>query len=435
MLELRSRVFSGALWTLATFASQNLLRLATNLVMARLLFPEAFGLMALVTVVIEGLGLFSDVGLRQSVIANARGDDPRFLHTVWSMQVARGGLIFAIAALLSLPVARFYGQPELAGLIACTAVSSLFAGFTSMNIALLGRELSLGKLSGFTLGTQAFVALLTLTLAWVHPTVWVLPLSSILSRAILCGVSHLWLPGPRMRFAWDTSMRAEILRFGRWIMVSSIFGYLINNLDRLALGTSMSMADLGAYSVAAMLARVVLQVERRLNDEVLFPMMSRMGETSSSRSRAELVRARLGLILLTHPVLIAMAVLGPELIGLLYDDRYAQAGWILQVLAVGLLFKTSVEPAEQMLLARGDSFRFMQMLVMRSLIMSLALILAGYAFGPTGIVIAVAAGDLLAYPALAWGVRRYGAWLPALELGSFALSAGIVVAALLAKGG
>ncbi len=435
MLELRSRVFSGALWTLATFASQNVLRLATNLVMARLLFPEAFGLMALVTVVIEGLGLFSDVGLRQSVIANARGDEPRFLHTVWSMQVVRGGLIFAIAALLAWPVARFYGEPELAGLIVCTAVSSLFAGFASTNIALLGRELSLGRLSGFTLGTQAFVALVSVALAWLHPTVWVLPLSAILSRAILCGVSHVWLPGPRMRFAWDASMRAEILRFGRWIMVSSIFGYLINNLDRLALGTSMSMADLGAYSVAAMLARVVLQVERRLNDEVLFPLLSRMGETSSPRSRAELVRARLALILLTHPVLIAMAVLGPELIGLLYDDRYAQAGWILQVLAVGLLFKTSVEPAEQILLARGDSFRFMQMLVMRSLIMSFALLLAGYRFGPTGIVVAVAAGDLLAYPALAWGVRRYGAWLPLIELGSFALSAGIVAAALLAKGG
>jgi O-antigen/teichoic acid export membrane protein len=433
-LELRSRAFAGALWTLASFAGQNALRLASNLLLTRLLFPEAFGLMALVTVVIEGLALFSDVGLRQSVVAHARGEDPRFLHTVWSIQVARGALIFAIAVALAWPVARFYGQPQLAGLIACTALSALVAGLTSVNVALQGRRLSLGRLNALDLGTQAIVAVVTIALAWVYSTVWVLPLAAILSRGIWCAVSHVWLPGPRMRLAWDASMRAEVLQFGRWILVSSIFGYFINNLDRLALGMSMSMAELGAYSVAALLARVVLQVERRLNDEVLFPVLSRMGETRSPHNRAELVRARLALILLTHPPLIVMAVLGPELIGLLYDERYAQAGWILQVLAVGLLFKTAVEPAEQTLLAQRDSFRFMQMLVMRSTIISLAVLLAGWQLGPVGIVVAVAAGDVLAYPALAWGVRRYGAWLPALELGSFALSAGIVAVALLAKG-
>ena len=432
-LELRDRALSGALWTVASFAGQNAVRLGSNLLLTRLLFPEAFGLMALVYVVIEGLALFSDVGLRQSVVSSARGDDPRFLHTVWTLQIVRGALVCTIAAALGWPVARFYGQPELAGLIALTSLSALVGGFTSTNVALQSRRLRLGRMNALDLATQLTVALATVALAYVHPTVWVLPFGAIASRALWCGVSHVWLPGPRMRLRWDSALRSEVLRFGRWILVSSVFGYLINNLDRIALGLSMSMAQLGAYAVAATLARVVLQVERKLNDDVLFPLLSRTGELQSPHIRRQMLRARLALILLTHPVLIAGAVLGPELVGLLYDARYAEAGWILQVLSVGLLFKTAVEPGEMLLLARRDSFRFMQVLVMRSTLMSLAVAVAGWQLGPTGIVIAVAAGDALAYPVLAWGVRRYGGWLPALELGSFAISATLVAAGLAAK--
>lgn len=432
-LELRGLAFSGALWTLASFGGQNVIRLGSNLILTRLLLPDAFGLMALVYVVIEGLALFSDVGLRQSIVASSRGDDPRFLHTAWTLQILRGASIFAVATLLSWPVARLYGQPELTGLIALTSLSALAAGFISTNVALLGRKLTLGRLNALDLGTQLLTALATAGLAYLHPSVWVLPIGAIFSRALWCVISHAALPGPRMALRWDGSMRAEILGFGRWILVSSFFGYFINNLDRIALGFSMSMAELGAFSVAAMLARVILQAERKLNDEVLFPLLSRMRDLESSRSRRELVRARLGLVLLTHPVLIVTAVLGPELIALLYDARYTAAGWMLQVLSVGLLFKTAVEPGEQTLLARGDSFRFMQVLAMRSTIMSLALVVAGWRFGPTGILVAVAAGDLLAYPVLVWGVRRYGAWLPALELGSFAVSAALVALGLALK--
>ncbi len=425
---------SGALWTRASFAGQNVIRLGSNLVLTRLLLPEAFGLMALVYVVIEGLALFSDVGLRQSIVANARGDDPRFLHTAWTLQILRGAAIFVLAVLLAWPVARLYGQPELAGLIAFTSLTALAGGLTSTNVALQGRRLHLRRLSALDLGTQLLGALVTATLAYVHPSVWVLPAGAIFSRALWCAVSHGALPGPRMALRWDEAMRSEILGFGRWILVSSVFGYFINNLDRVALGFSMSMAELGAYTIAALLARVVLQAQRKLNDEVLFPLLSRMPELESPRSRGEFLRARLGLVLLTHPVLFVTAVLGPEIVALLYDARYAAAGWMLQVLSVGLLFKTAVEPAEQTLLARGDSYRFMQVLVMRSTLMSLALVLADWQLGPVGIVVAVAAGDLIAYPALVWGVRRYGAWMPLLELGSFAASGALVLIGLLLKG-
>lgn len=431
--DLRARVLSGTGWTLLRFAGQNGIRMAGNLVLTRLLFPEAFGLMALVYVVIEGLALFSDMGLRQSVVANPRGEEPAFLRTVWTIQVVRGAVICSISAALSVPIARFYGEPQLASLIAVTSLSALLGGLSSANGLLLGRKLALGRLTVLELSVQCVVTGGMIAYAAMSPTLWVLPAGALASRVLWCAVSHRLLPGPSMAFRWDRETRVEVMRFGRWILVSSVLGYIVNNLDRLALGTTMTMAQLGAYSIAALFVRLVLQVQRRLKEDVLFPVLSRMRDSSSAQRRHEIARIRLAIIALTHPVLIGLAVLGPEVIDLLYDERYASAGWMLQVLATGFLFTTAVEPADSVLLARGDSFRFMQLLAMRASIMCAAMAVGAWQYGSTGVVVAVASAELLAYPALVWSVRPHDGLLPALELGSVVASGSLVLLALLAK--
>ena len=110
---LAGRAMRSTLFSLAGFGGENVLRLAGNLVLTRLLFPEAFGMMALVTVLMNGLGMFSDIGLRSSIIQNERGADPVFLNTAWTIQIARGALLFVITWFLATPVSDFYGDPRL----------------------------------------------------------------------------------------------------------------------------------------------------------------------------------------------------------------------------------------------------------------------------------------------------------------------------------
>src|SRR6056297_1850851 len=102
---LRARAMRGSMLTIVSFGGQNVLRLGSNLVLTRILFPEAFGLMALVQVFIVGLQMFSDVGIQTSVIRSKRGDDPASLHTAWTFQVLRGVLLWLGCFGIALPAA------------------------------------------------------------------------------------------------------------------------------------------------------------------------------------------------------------------------------------------------------------------------------------------------------------------------------------------
>src|SRR2546421_7848298 len=92
--SLKALVIKGSAWTIAGHGAGELIRLAKSLVLTRLLFPEAFGMMSLVGVVMYGLQMLSDVGLVQAIIRDKRGDDPDFLNTAWTMQVIRGAVLW-----------------------------------------------------------------------------------------------------------------------------------------------------------------------------------------------------------------------------------------------------------------------------------------------------------------------------------------------------
>src|SRR5882672_9646548 len=101
---LRARVLHAGGWTVAGFALSQAIRFGANLVMTRLLVPEMFGVMAIATMLMYGLALFSDVGLRQSIVQSRRGSEAVFLNTAWAVQILRGALIWCAALALALGV-------------------------------------------------------------------------------------------------------------------------------------------------------------------------------------------------------------------------------------------------------------------------------------------------------------------------------------------
>ena len=157
---LRSRALRGSFWATSHYGVSVLIRLGTNLVLARLLFPEAFGLMALVNAVVAGLHMFSDVGTLTSVIQSRRGDDPVFLDTVWTVKVVRGACLWFASCLLAFPLASIYEQPQLLQLIPIAGLSALISGFNAMSLPLLRRHMQLGKLAAVELATAGLCAIL-----------------------------------------------------------------------------------------------------------------------------------------------------------------------------------------------------------------------------------------------------------------------------------
>ena len=108
-----ARVVRGSALTFLGFGGSQGLRLASNLILTRLLFPEAFGLMAIIALFLTGLQMISDVGLVTCIVRSKRGNDPAFLNTTWTIQIIRGMLLCVACILMAGPVARFYEEPIL----------------------------------------------------------------------------------------------------------------------------------------------------------------------------------------------------------------------------------------------------------------------------------------------------------------------------------
>lgn len=346
--SLRQRTLKASVWTVFGFGLSQIIRFGSNLLMTRLLLPEMFGVMAIATMVMYGLALFSDVGLRQSIVQSKRGNEVQFLNTAWAIQIFRGALIWLFALLVSLfiffsnqvglsPPSSVYANPSLPYVIAILSISAVISGFDSSKVHEASRNLSLHKITQIELFSQ--VAGLLFMLGWViiERSIWALVagnLFSVLARTIL---SHIWLPGIRNHWHWDVSAFREIINFGKWIFISSIIGFLVNSGDRLLLGGLINSTLLGIYVIAFFLFSSVEQVMTKVIADVSFPALS---EVARDR-REDLQRTyyRFQIIVASSSYFCAGVLMmsGQTLINLLYDSRYTDAGWMLEILSTALM--------------------------------------------------------------------------------------------------
>jgi O-antigen/teichoic acid export membrane protein len=420
----------GSIWTVVGFGLGQVLRLASNLILTRLLFPEVFGLMALVTVFIQGLQLFSDFGVRGSVVNHERGDDPVFLNTVWTLRIVRGVCLWLCLCLLAPPLSAFYGEPAIRTLIPLVAFGSVMDGFVSTSVFTLQRHVEAGKLAALDLGTQVFSTALMIAWAWLSPSIWALVGGTLGGTLLNVLISHLMIPGYRNRIAWEKEAARALFRYGRWIFFATALTFIASHVDRAVLGKFVSMSQLGVYSIAVMLSQFLVQVSQQLGQRILFPVYAKLARRNDGDLRRRTLQIRVVLLACLLPPLWFLILWGRQVVGFLYDPRYADAGWMLQILAVGATITLTIESAQTVLLAQGDSFRHMLVQLVQATAFLGVSGVGGTLGGVPGFLVGIAASRIVAYPALCLCIRRYGVWLPKLDVTSFALSGGIVALAV-----
>lgn len=429
---LRPRMLRAAGWLLGSNLSSQLLRLGSNLVLTRLLVPEAFGLAVAVNTLYFALVMFSDLGVWQSVVRSKRGEEARFLGTAWTLQLARGALVATLVLGLAwalhigvgngfIAAGTVYADPRLPEMVAFLALCALVQGAESMKLATAQRELRAAALARLELLGQLVAIAVTLALASQTRSVWSLLIGSLAGSLARTALSHALLPGPSARPCWDRAAVREILGLGKWIFASSLIGFLAANAEKLILGGLLSPESFGVFSIAATLLAAVAGLYGAMNGHVVFSSLS----LAQREHRAELGRlyarsqqlADLVLGLLAGTLVTA----GQSVVWLLYDPRYHEAGWMLQWLAVGLIAMRH-QVVEQLMFAQGRAARVSTNNLLRGLALA-ALIPAGHAaWGEQGAILAVVASQFAGWPLslmykrdqrlLAWATE--GWWVPAL---------------------
>ena len=421
-------VFRGSMMELVGFGGSQALRLAGNLVLSRLLFPEAFGLAALVSVFLTGLQLLSDVGLEPSVVQNERGADRRFLSTVWTLQIVRGAALAVLAVALAVPASALYREPQLAALMAVAGLAPLVAGFNSTAIYVLRREVRLAPLVALEVAARACGLAVMIAWAWWRPSVWALVAGGLVDAVVTLALSHRLRRGERDRVGWDPEAARAVVHFGKWIFLSSAVFFFGRQGDRLLLGQFLGMRVLGVYNIALFLSEAVGTAINRVTHGVFFPVFSRAARDGAERLREVYYAARLRTDLLAVPALGALAVLGDDVVRVLYDARYAEAGWILQALCLRVAMSCILDPCETCLFALGHTrYGFLSNVAMTAWIW-IAIPVGWWLAGLEGLVIATSLSGVPILATLWPAFRRLGLLRPereAIAIGGFAAGAGL----------
>ncbi|MEM0913157.1 MAG: oligosaccharide flippase family protein [Planctomycetota bacterium] len=415
------KAMSGAAWTFGNHFLGQGMRLAGNLVLTRLLFPEAFGVMALVQLLMQGLAMFSDIGLGPAVVQSKRGDDPAFLDTVFTVQAIRGVGLWFIACVCAWPMAWLYETPELTWVIPVAGFTAVIQGLRSPAMLTAQRKIKLGKLTVLDLSGGAIGVGVMIAWAWWSPTIWALVAGGWATALYRTIMTHAWLSDRLSRFRIEREAATWIYRFVRWITASTAFTFLALQADRLILPALFNRAGgeaiegegvayLAFYQLAFVLATMPTEIVGKVCTSVMFPAYAELSRRDTSRIRPAMHRFRR---LVVPPMWVLMAVLmlvAQPLIELMYDPRYQQAGPMLELLAIAGMFTLLRATYNGCFIPLGKVSWILWMTIVDSVLRIGLPVIGFFAAGPDGFVGGVVGATAAGYLVMAAAMGRLGVW-------------------------
>lgn len=362
--SLGDRAINAGLWNLAALSVRHPMRLLTNLVMTRMLAPEAFALMATVTLAQLLLTLISDVGIRQAVVRSDRGEEVVFLRTAWTMTLVRGVGIAVLLIGLALAVQAFgptlavpdtvYADPLLPLLLLASVPGTLFLSASSANLHLAERRLTQRYVIVNQLIAQLVSILVMIGGAMLGAGVWALLAGMVVSAVLTSVLSHLLVPGPRMALAWDRPAVAEIWSFGKWLVPGTLGGFLVQQGDRLLFSFLLPKEIFGLYAIATLWIYAAREVLNRVGAPIFMPVFSEIRR----RPAADLgppFRKILRVFGAMTAVLAVVLVLFAEVVmPVIYVAPFDSARFLVLMLVARNLWAV-FQPVGQLVLSRGDS--------------------------------------------------------------------------------
>lgn len=384
------------------------LKLLSTLILSRLLFPEAFGLAVTVGLVSTGLIMLSNVGVTQSIIQSPNGDKLEFLNTGWTVLAARGGALWLVSVLLAYPLSWALNEPELLLLLPVGCLNVLISGLSSTALITLRRRLQLRPVLALEVVSQLVTFLLNIALALLFKSVWGLIFSSLVGALLSTFVSHLVKVGYKNRFCWHAPSWSEMYAYGRWVQASSAMSFVSSQADRFLLAHYIGMASLGVYNFATIMAEAISAGVIRVTHGVLFPLFSQINREFPTELNRRFYRIRFKIDVLTLLPLGLIAASSHQIVDLLFDPRYADAGWMLQALCVRAAMTSLLAPIETYLFSVGHTKYGFFRDVARAIWVLPGIPLAWSLGGLESVVWVVALSELPVAAVLLYAFRRHG---------------------------
>lgn len=347
---------SSMVLTFAT-AWEYLLRFGQKVILARLLMPEHFGLLAAVLASVLAVEALADVGLRQSVIQHRHGADRSYLNAIWWVSLARGLVLFTASFLLAPLVAAYFRQPDAAHLFRLGFAGMLFSSVISPRVYVLEKNFKFGAWALVMQGGVLVSALTALVLAWFLRDASALVIAHVVEIATRVVLSYLIAPFRPGRPRRDDAL-AGVLQFARGMFGVPVLTVLFMQLDLLFLGRMVPLTLLGCYVLARGLSDMLLFTTRKVVIPVFLPGLSAVKDDPHRLAR-HFQQGLQAMAMIVLPLMGFMAIEAKMLLGLVYGPDYQVAAAAFVILCFHAFSQSCAGMFRTLFLALGrpDVFR------------------------------------------------------------------------------
>ena len=384
--EQRQVATRGAVWVFLGTVLNLLVRLGSMSVLARLLTPADYGVVAAAMALFAFVALVGEAGFRPALVQ--RTDiEQRHISVAFTATVAGGLLLWAAAYFAGRPVEAFFRIDGLAEVIQVLGVALFIQCIAVAPRAILAREMKFRTLAAMeTVSYVAGYALVSIACGLAGLRYWSLVAGQIAQLAVMCAIA-LFLCRRRLGLNFDIRTFVDLTRTSIAYSVTALVNLIALQGDSLLVGRLMGSHALGLYGRAYQLMTLPVTLLNQVLDYVLFPSLSRiqhdrdrMGE---SLHRSSSLSALVGL-----PAGAVLAILSPEVVAVLFGDQWGEVAPVLQILSWGMFFRIGYKFSWIILASTGRS---VQTAVTQTLYMATVLIgvAAGTRFGLQGVAWAV----------------------------------------------
>jgi lipopolysaccharide exporter len=364
----------GAVLGLGSQMARQLLSVLATVVLARLLTPTDFGIVAAANTLLGLVAIGTTLGFAPAVIRRASVDDTFLSSMFWTslaVAVVGAGGVMALSPLL----ASMFGRPDAALYLVVLAPALVCDVCASIPLALLQRRLQFHSLYGCQTGSMVVYVAVQVVLAFAGAGAWAVILGQLaMSTTNLAAAVVLARWYPRFRFRADL-VRDEV-GFASGVMTGQVLAYGLKSLDYWAVGRSLGGSALGVYYIAFQLPSILRLRMSSVSRQVLFPVFVHERESNERTAAIYLstMRLQIGLGL---PAMVGVAAVSAPLILVFFGDQWAASIEPMRWLALAAVFEIIISPAGSIAIAHGRLRPYLASLVVRLVVMVAALVAAG----------------------------------------------------------
>jgi len=322
--------------------------LLSTVVLARILLPADFGLVALATAISGYLEMVSQFGIELALI-RFRGTDRALYDTAWTLSILRGALIGIVIVVICVPVSDFWGDGRLVHILLVLSVASLFSGFRNVGVIDFVKNLEFNKEVVVVAVEKISAFVFAVSVAIIFRSYWALVIGILAGK---CGdllASYAMSSyRPRLSFA----RLRDVLGFGFWTLVTSVAGYFGHKGPTFFLGKMLDAHAVGVFNIAYQVANVATTELMAPIRRAIFPAYAQISD-EPDRLRSAFFKVLSIIMVTTSPVAVGIGLVAEPLVVVVLGERWREAVPVIEIMAVFALLQVSVSASEGVYLAAG----------------------------------------------------------------------------------